>query len=281
MNNPGKQLENYNTKFTFRQLLSFSVLFVTETLGRRRISRLMQCRIGRPNVHVSGIENLPNSGSFTLATNHFRAGLSIAVISALITATLKQRPDLKDDFLLVVGNRVNSNLNPDRISVKLTRRILKWLRSRWANSILHIPIGNERPSISFLREWRIRCQRQPVIIFPEGEGSLQFKPVRQGAGRWLSSFPAPTIPVGVWWHKNIWHVRFGPAMEWSTRSELRDVQLGLSIAALLPKDIAAAWQEDLQRWKSAHNGLQPRLVEQPIADGEPTDENVRSVAAVV
>src|SRR5262249_32838586 len=62
-------------------------------------------------------------------------------------------------------------------------------------------------------------------------------------------------PVGVWWHQDRWHVRFGKPIEWSSRTELRDVQLGLSIASLLPSEIASSWQEDLCRWRSAHSGI--------------------------
>jgi hypothetical protein len=82
---------------------------------------------------------------------------------------------------------------------------------------------------------------------------LQFNAIREGSGRWLASFDVPTIPVGVWWRDDKWHVHYGKSIDWARRSDLRDLQLGLSIATLLPAEIAAAWQEDLNRWRSAHS----------------------------
>ena len=49
-----------------------------------------------------------------------------------------------------------------------------------------------------------------------------------------------------------WQVRFGPPLRWSHRPELHDYQLGLMMAAVLPDDLAAAWRDDLHRWRAAH-----------------------------
>lgn len=252
MSSSGQLSSPYVTSYKWQQLLSFGVKFALETVTGRRLSHLMVCRPGPPQVEILGIDNLPGDGLFIFALNHFKGGLSLGVLSALLASASTKRPDLHDKYLLVVGQRVH----PDRPTAgnltRVFRWVVRWLWQRWAKSVFHVPLGNPQPSIKSLRDWRKRAQQQPMIVFPEGETNLQFKPVRQGAGRWLSSFGTPTVPVGVWWYEDRWHVRFGKPLHWSSRSELHDLQLGLSIAMLLPEDIACDWQEDLQRWKLAH-----------------------------
>jgi len=41
-------------------------------------------------------------------------------------------------------------------------------------------------------------------------------------------------------------------MQWATRRELCDLQLGLAIAALMPASLAPGWQGLLERWRQAH-----------------------------
>ena len=252
MNASEPTLDQFNARYSWRQILSFGALFIAETFTGRKLSRLMQCQIGKPEVEVCGEENVPNNGAFTLAVNHFKNGQSLAVVSAVIASASKKRPELKDNYLLVVGQRVSARAAAHPFLSAVSRRIARWIRDRWAKNLLQIPIGNDRPSIDYLRHWRRRVRHQPCILFPEGKADMQFDAVRDGCGRWLASFDVPTIPVGVWWRDDEWHVRFGKSIEWTRRSELRDLQLGLSIASLLPVEIASDWQEDLTRWRAAH-----------------------------
>ncbi len=212
----------------------------------------MRCQIGKPEVEVCGAENVPTDGAFTFAVNHFKNGQSLGVVSAVLASASKRRPELKDNYLLVVGQRVSARAVAHPFVSAVSRRIARWICSRWQKNLLHIPIGNDRPSIDYLRAWRKRVRQQPCILFPEGKADMQFDAVRNGCGRWLASFGVPIIPVGVWWHGGRWQVRFGKSIKWTRRSELRDLQLGLSIASLLPAEIASDWQEDLTRWRAAH-----------------------------
>jgi hypothetical protein len=58
----------------------------------------------------------------------------------------------------------------------------------------------------------------------------------------------PVLPVAVWWHGGAWHVHFGTAIRWSEKSELHDLQLGLAIADLMPRQmLSREWLSYLQR----------------------------------
>lgn len=47
--------------------------------------------------------------------------------------------------------------------------------------------------------------------------------------------------------------RCGLARRWvGPRDDLRDVQLGLAISALLPPELAEDWQAILARWRAIH-----------------------------
>jgi hypothetical protein len=46
-------------------------------------------------------------------------------------------------------------------------------------------------------------------------------------------------------------------MRWARRSDLRDVQLGVAIAALLPPELAPRWLPLLERWRVAHAARDP------------------------
>jgi len=49
-----------------------------------------------------------------------------------------------------------------------------------------------------------------------------------------------------------WRVVFGAPLDWGPDRRLRDVQLGLAIAELLPVEVAPRWQGMLERWRAAH-----------------------------
>ena len=111
-----------------------------------------------------------------------------------------------------------------------------------------VPLGNEvASSLSGLKEWRKRAREQPVFVFPEGVTGKEFREVRYGSGRWLRSLGVPVVPVAVWFEDGQWHVRFGPTVQWTKRSDLDDTRLGLAIARLLPEHEHGAWSELLAR----------------------------------
>ena len=118
---------------------------------------------------------------------------------------------------------------------------------------VRVPLRNLTPSPVGLRDWAARGQ--PIFVFPEGKSRLRLGAVRSGAGRWLASLDAPTLPVGVWWVRGEgWHIRFGSTIRWPTKRYLQDTQLALKLADLLPSDLAPDWQADLARWREAIKG---------------------------
>lgn len=231
--------------------LSFWVGVAFETATRRRFSRVLARRLaGRPVV-ATGLAALPEAGTFVLAVNHFEAGLSLDVVAAVLTAGGRVRSGLGDDAVVVVGQRAPGPA-PSR-----WQRMLRWgagaFFRRWAAHVIRIPTGGGAPGLAALRAWRRRLERQPTLVFPEGIAGRELGSMRAGAGRWLGGLPVPTVPVGVWWSEAGWRVAFGAPVDWSPRPALRDLQLGLAIAAQLPAEIAPAWQSLLARWRAAHH----------------------------
>jgi hypothetical protein len=162
------------------------------------------------------------------------------------------RPDLAGRYLLVAGVRERGpNARPplDRA----WRELVALAFRRWQGNAIRIPLGNDRTSVAQLRGWRRRAAWQPALVFPEGRARRRFGRVRPGSGRWLASLGAPVVPAGVWREADGgWRVRFGAAVSWSHRPDLRDLQLGLAIAGLLPAELAPDWQPALAAWHAAH-----------------------------
>jgi len=169
-----------------------------------------------------------------------------------VAVAAQVRPDLYQNLLLITGRRVRSSTKPIAIPARLVSWAMGLVFGRWQQHLLRIPWSNQRASVKTLREWRERGQYQTSVVFPEGKSSLEFKPVRKGAGRWLAGMTVPIVPGAVWWEAGRWQVRFGPPIVWSHRPELHDLQLGLNIANLLPADLAPGWQESLAHWHTAH-----------------------------
>jgi 1-acyl-sn-glycerol-3-phosphate acyltransferase len=243
-------------RFLHRTL--FWIALLVETLGRRRLSVLVDRRLGyAPQLRVLGAEHLPASGPFVVAANHFSGGPALDATAAVLTAVDQARPDLADRWMLVAGMRPA----PERMrNAPLGRTWLRgrdWVFRRWSRNVLRVPLGGPAPSIRTLRAWRRRVALRPAFVFPEGRSRLVFGPVRPGAGRWLAALPAPTVPVAVWWYGGAWRVRFGPAIPWSARPELRDLQVGLAIARLLPPPLRGEWQAHLDKWESAQQARGP------------------------
>jgi len=228
----------------FRLPLRFWARFIIETLTTRSFSRLVNARLHGEKCCIEGLNNLPSHGNFVLAVNHFNGRAALDVGAAVLQAAAKARPDALDSMLIVIGTR------PRKASQ--VARILDWLYKRWSYHTVRILIHNAQASLAGLREWRKRDQ--PIFVFPEGRGQLELGQIRQGAGKWLSLLGKPVIPVAVWWHQETgWHVVFGEVIVWSHRSELRDVQLGLALATLLPPELTSAWQDELHRWREVHD----------------------------
>jgi hypothetical protein len=201
---------------------------------------------------VAGKEFLPAQGTFILAANHYKGSATLDVATAIFFAAGQARPEFAEQFLLIAGQRQRKRTRPRPLPARVIKRVTDFTYRRWHKTILRIALGNERTSIKALREWRKRLRQQPALVFPEGKAMLQFNVVRAGAARWLQAQNIPVIPVGVWWQNGIWHISFGKAIQWSPRRELYDLQLGLNIAALLPKELAPRWQKGLQQWKAVH-----------------------------
>jgi 1-acyl-sn-glycerol-3-phosphate acyltransferase len=213
----------------------------------------VKARLGEGwQAQIEGLENLPKQGVFILAINHYRGSLTLDVIASVLTSANQARPDLADSYVIVSGKRA-----PRRTKLMLPahflRKIVEWVFRRWAQHHAQVMLSSANVSIKALRTWRTRIQQQPVLVFPEGKANLQFKQIRPGAGRWLAALSVPVIPVGVWWYAGTWQLRFGPPLHWSHRQELLDFQLGLTMAALLPPELAPDWQTALTDWQTAHN----------------------------
>lgn len=236
------------------RLARFWAAFARETLGRRRLAILARLRLaGTGPVQARGLRRLPAVGTFTLAANHNGSRPALDTIAAALIAANRVRPDLAARYLLVVGRRAPTR-RARTPAARLYRRLLLYVYVRWAQHVLRIPLGNQRASITALRRWRARARRQPCLVFPEGRAHQTLGPMRLGAGRWLAALGVPIVPVAVWYQEGAWQVRFGPPIHWSRRADLRDVQLGLAIAALLPPDRARGWAPALAAWREAHVG---------------------------
>ncbi|MBK8139153.1 MAG: 1-acyl-sn-glycerol-3-phosphate acyltransferase [Chloroflexi bacterium] len=232
----------------------FWLCFAAETLGGRSVGRVIHARAASESLSkVEGLENVPAAGEFILAANHFSGRAAYDTTAMALLAASRSRPDILDRVTMVVGQHqmfVPSRLR--RVVISQTRRLVDWVFHRWRAHALRIPLRNSEPSPVGLRAWRER--RQPVFVFPEGRAGVTFGKIRRGAGRWLAAQDMPVVPVGVWWEQDGgWSVCFGAPIPWTHRLDLRDVQLGLEMAALLPEALAFDWQLDLARWRAAHH----------------------------
>ncbi len=233
------------------QKLIFIVSLLGATLFYRSASamaRLFERLFGK--VNVGGADLIPNSGSFTLAVNHFHGAWTPFVAAAVLAAVRRQRPDVVDDIALVIGQR---NDGKKRVFIaRWIRGIVLWILHRWQHNILRIPLGNKTVAIDSLRTWRRVAKERPTFVFPEGLASVTFERVRPGAGQFARSLGVPCVPCAVWWHQGEWHVEFDAPILWAENSELSDLQVGLSIARLLPADLVPSWRDALERWNRAH-----------------------------
>jgi hypothetical protein len=232
----------------------FWLRLARETFGKRRVMPLVAARMASEQVcPVYGLDCVPREGAFILAVNHYSGRAALDTVAAVLAGLSQARPDAIEQITIIIGQRRNQPKN--RVQAFVYRRVVRLLDAlygRWQAHIVRIPLKNPEPNPSGLRDWRRRDQ--PAFVFPEGRASVPFGSIRRGAGRWLAALGLPVVPVAVWWmEREGWTVRFGSPVEWTRRPDLRDVQLGLAMAALLPPDLAASWQADLARWRAAHD----------------------------
>lgn len=252
------KFDAFYCRHTTIQALKFWGGFFYETLTSRDLLRLVDLRLNQTQVQiVEGSENIVTNQTFVLAVNHYGEQMTFDVIAALFAAIHVIRPEILNRWLIVVGQR-----QPNYQKGKIKESIIQYIRNlvaifykRWDNHVIRIPLDNELPSIKSLRAWRKRCLLQPMVVFPEGKVDLEFDAVRPGTGKWLSSLNVPIIPVGIWYHQTQWYIRLGHAINWSTEIELRDIQLNLCIASLLPTVLVEVWHDDLRQWKLSHENL--------------------------
>lgn len=240
---------------SFVAWLRFWVVAAIETLGARRFARVLAARLADRAIDVDGLEHVPRGGAFVFAVNHYHAGLTLDVVAATLRAAARARPRIDDECAVVTGHRVAM---PSATKPRRFVRALRWLAgrffARWSANVVRIRIGASDGvfGLAGMRAWRARAEAGPTLVFPEGVARGDLTAMREGSGAWLASLGTPVVPTGVHWAGDRWRVAFGRPITWARRRDLRDVQLGLAIAALLPSDLAPAWTDLLERFESVH-----------------------------
>lgn len=245
---------------TFGAQVGFAARVAFETLGSRRFARVLADRIGRRAIDASGVELVPREGPVVFAVNHYHAGLTLDVVSATLLAAARTRPAVADECAVVVGHRARAGSTwLAGVLARIVRAFATWFFARWRTNVLRIravtkdgAATGETVSLAGLRAFRAYATTKPTLVFPEGVAQRELGGMRDGVGPWLASLRVPVMPVAVWWSGETWRVAFGAPLVWSARRDLRDVQLGLAIAELLPSALAPEWTETLDRWRSAH-----------------------------
>lgn len=240
---------------TFIAWVRFWFVAIAETLGARRFGRVLDARVGARAMDVIGSEHVPREGAFVFAVNHYHAGLTLDVIAATLRAASAVRPRIDDECAVVTGHRIplQSARSPGRLVLTM-----RWLAgrffARWSANVVRIRIGAAQGvfGLAGMRAWQTRARAGPTLVFPEGVANGDLVTMREGVGAWLASFGVPVVPVGVCWSEGRWRVEIGAPMQWAKRRDLRDVQLGMAIAALLPEELAPAWRDLLARHRAAH-----------------------------
>lgn len=241
----------YASRTPFRKL-AFIVSLLIATVFRRSagfMARLYEKLFGK--VDVVGAELIPQMGSFTLAVNHFHGSWTPFVVAAVLAAVRRGRPEVVDDIAIVIGQRADNGKKRIFIA-RWVRATVRWVLEKWKYNIVNIPLGNSTVSIDSLRTWKRIAKERPTLVFPEGLANVTFERVRPNAGVFARSLNVPCVPCAVWCHQGQWHVVFGESILWAENPELSDLQVGLSIARLLPADLTPSWQGVLERWQQAH-----------------------------
>jgi len=244
-------------RWGFWASLGFWCHVALETALGRRLSRVLERRRAGRVLRATGSEHVPRAGNVVFCVNHYHAGLTLDVISATLLAADERRPRTSDACALVVGNRVRAGAS---WRSRVARGMAAWFFRRWEQNILRVRTHtSDAPAgIGELRTWRRRTREAPTLVFPEGAANGALGSMRPGVGRWLRGLGVPAVPVAVWWGGDRWNVAFGAPLVWSGRRDLLDLQLGLAMAELLPRELAPTWSGVLEQWRAAHAAA-PRL----------------------
>jgi hypothetical protein len=221
-------------------------LLAAATLTRRPVAWLFPRLRRQAPVEASGLDALTPGAPFVLALNHLRDGASGAVVIAALDAIARIDAAAIGRVFMVGGRRT-----PAR-STWLTRRgaaFARWFVGRWRAHLTVIAMEGARTDWGALRAWREVAGERVSVVFPEGIAGDVLGAMRPGVGRWLAALPVATVPCAVWFDGGRWQVRFGAPLAWSPRPSVRDAQLGLALAALLPEPLQGDWRDDLARWR--------------------------------
>ncbi len=235
-------------------------LLAFATIARRPFAWLF-ARLRRPSPvgSVVGLEHVPESAGFVLALNHLSDGASGAVVIAALDAIREAKPTVIERVMMVGGRREPTRTGRlARWSRAVGARFAQWFIARWREHFTVIAMAGARADLGALRAWKRVANERVSVVFPEGIAGVELRAMRPGVGLWLSSFEVCTIPCAVWFDAGRWNVRFGPPLDWSPRRHVRDAQLGLALASLLPESLQGRWSEDLARVRSLRARAQPR-----------------------
>lgn len=241
---------------SFLKKTAFILCLLVATVFRRSLAFLagvFETLFGK--VEAGGEELIPEKGSFVLAVNHFHGAWTPFVTAAVLAALKRRRADVVDDLAMVIGQRAETKKKRFFIA-RWVRAIVMWVIEKWRHNVLRIPLGNTTVSVGSLealRTWKRVATERPTLVFPEGLASITFEKVRPGAGQFVRALGIPVVPCAVWYHQGQWHVEFDAPIAWAKDPELSDLQVGLSIARLLPADLTPTWQSVLERWQRAHD----------------------------
>ncbi len=248
----GRTVSAYASRTPFRKLAFIVGLLVATVFHRSAgfMARVYERFFGK--VDVVGAELIPQTGSFTLAVNHFHGSWTPFVVAAVLAAVRRGRPEVVDDIAIVIGQRADNGKKRFFIA-RWIRAVVLWVLEKWKHNIVNIPLGNTTVSIDSLRTWKRVAKERPTLVFPEGLANVTFERVRPNAGVFARSLNVPCVPCAVWCYQGRWYVQFGEPILWAENPELSDLQVGLSIARLLPADLTPKWQGLLDRWQRAHD----------------------------
>lgn len=240
--------EGFRLRVSIFSFLYSWICLLLVTFTTLRFSHLLKMgafTADKGSVRVEGLEALPD-GSFALAVNHFGGAGTLRVLAVTLRALAARDAVLADRLVVVTGQRASKGKPASWLKRRL-RALVNWGFQRWADNVLRISLDEEKQSIQALRQWKKVAGDRPTLVFPEGKARLRFGELREGSGLWLRNLKVPVVPCAVFWQDGIWTVRFAPPLKWTEDQSLSDVQLGMSIARLLPAPLTPLWNRALGR----------------------------------
>ncbi len=234
------------------QKLIFIVSLLGATLFHRSVTtmvRIFERLFGK--VKVEGEELIPESGSFTLAVNHFHGAWTPFVTAAVLAAVKRQRPDVVDDIALVIGQR---NDGKKRVFIaRWIRSIVLWILHRWQHNIPRIPLGNKTVAIDSLRNLETGGKGASHLClsgrFGERDiracssGSRSVCPLSRCAVHSLCRLVAPG--------RVACRIRCTDSL--GGEYGAKRFAGGVVDCSTSPADLVPSWRDALERWNRAHN----------------------------